>query len=166
MAEATAATPEQYEALRDLIQDLVQQGLTNKAIVAILNDDEGFKTSVRSLQRRLNSWGLSRDTASTITDELVEVVNLLFHHTLLNDDAIAARIFDDHGLQISRRQVRSIRSRFSWLRASTSPAKAARTCHKCPSGDLLHSQRVAIWLSVPRYAQQHRMGNGDGGDGR
>jgi ActR/RegA family two-component response regulator len=127
LAAATAATPEQYEAFRDLIQDLVQQGLTNKAIVAILNDNKGFKTSVRSLQRRLNSRGLSRDTASTMTDELVEAVNQLFHHTLLNDDAIAARIFDDHGLQTTGRQVRSIRSRFNWLRALTGSAKAART---------------------------------------
>jgi hypothetical protein len=52
MASSLAAAPaasEQYEAFRDLIQDLVQQGLINKAIVAILDDNKGFKTSVRSL---------------------------------------------------------------------------------------------------------------------
>jgi hypothetical protein len=62
-----------------------------------------------------------------MTDELVKTVNQLFHHTLLNDDAITARIFNNHGLQTTERQVRSIRSRFFWLRALTGPVKAART---------------------------------------
>jgi hypothetical protein len=56
---------------------------------------------------------------------LAEKVNYLFHHTTLNDDSIAARIISDHGLQITGRQVRTIRSKFGWLRASTGPSKEA-----------------------------------------
>ena len=45
----------QFDAFRDLIEELVvQQGLADKAIIAILND-QGFKTSARSLQRRLKA---------------------------------------------------------------------------------------------------------------
>jgi hypothetical protein len=59
-----------------------------------------------------------------VTDELAEKVNYL-HHTTLNDDSIAARIMSDYGLQTTARQVRTIRSKFGWLRASTGSSKEA-----------------------------------------
>jgi hypothetical protein len=106
---------------------VLQQGLADKAIVAILND-RGFKPSARSLQRRLNAWGVRRVATSAATDELAEAVNQIFHHTLLNDDAIAARITADtsNDIKTTGRQVKSIRHLFGWLRASTGDEAAAR----------------------------------------
>jgi hypothetical protein len=60
-----------------------------------------------------------------VTDELVEKVNYLFHYITLNDDLITARIISNYSLQITGRQVRTIRSKFGWLRALTGPSKEA-----------------------------------------
>ena len=60
-----------------------------------------------------------------MNDQLAEVVNYLFHHTTLNDDAIAARALTDYGLQTTGRQVRTVRTMFGWLRASSGASRAA-----------------------------------------
>src|SRR5256884_2242037 len=112
------------------IDDMLNEGHTNPQIVAALKR-LGFKTSTRSLQRCLQKWGRRRPAGTPgiriggVTDELAEKVNYLFHHTTLNDDSIAARIISDYGLQTTGRQVRTIRSKFGWLRASTGPLKEA-----------------------------------------
>ena len=58
---------------------------------------------------------------------MVEVVNYIFHHTILNDARITERILQDYNLKITARQVKSIRSKYGWLRASSGPKKAAQT---------------------------------------
>jgi hypothetical protein len=60
-----------------------------------------------------------------VTDELAEKVNYLFHYTTFNDDLITTRIISDYGLQTTGRQIRTIRSKFSWLRALTGPSEEA-----------------------------------------
>jgi hypothetical protein len=112
------------------IDDMLNEGHTNPQIVAALKR-LGFKTSTRSLKRYLQRWG-RRCPAGTpgvriggVTDELAKKVNYLFHHITLNDNSIAARIMSDYGLQTIGRQVRTIRSKFGWLRASTRLSKAA-----------------------------------------
>jgi hypothetical protein len=64
---------------------------------------------------------------SGVTDALAEAVNFIFHHTTLNDDAIAARILIDYNLYTIGRQVRSIHLDFGWLRARSGARKAAQT---------------------------------------
>jgi hypothetical protein len=49
-------------------------------------------------------------------EEQSTTVNWLFHHTLLNDVAIAKRIRADYTLFTTVRQVKSIRLMFGWLR--------------------------------------------------
>jgi hypothetical protein len=109
------------------IEEMVEEGHSNPQIVAALKR-LGFKTSTRSLERCLQRCGRPGTPGVRIggvTDELAVKVNYLFHHTTLNDDSIAARILSDYGLQTTGRQVRTIRSKFGWLRASTGPSKEA-----------------------------------------
>jgi hypothetical protein len=96
-------------------QHFIQEVLddhTDTEIVAALAR-RGFQTSTRSLQRRLHSWRFQRLAgASGVRNddtELTEAINYIFHHTTLNDTAIAARISMDHNLYITARQVKSIR---------------------------------------------------------
>jgi Clr5 domain len=80
------ASHDRFESFKDEIQELIQQqNYTNKEVVAALAR-RGFITSLRSLERRLKTWGIRRLQTSQITDELAQAVNHLFHHTLLNDE--------------------------------------------------------------------------------
>jgi hypothetical protein len=94
---------------------MVEEGHTNPQIVAALTR-LGFKTSTRSLQQFLKGWGLRRPSGATgvrigsVSDELAEAVNYLFHHTTLNDTQLAVRCLTDYQLQTTARQVRSIRA--------------------------------------------------------
>jgi hypothetical protein len=131
-AEASTSA-ELFSEFRHHIQELIQQrGFSNNEVIADLRS-RGFPTSLTRLKLRLQAWGIRRAVGASgvrisgASDELVEAVNFIFHHTTLNDDAIAARILTDYGLQTTGRQVRSIRSRFKWLRRSKGPAKAAHT---------------------------------------
>jgi hypothetical protein len=114
------------------IQEMVINGHTNNDIVADLAR-RGVTISNSTLKRRLHFWGIRRANSiigvkvGGVTDALIEAVNYTFHHTILNDDAIAARILTDYRLQTTGRQVRTIRSRFNWLRASSGSSQAART---------------------------------------
>ena len=126
-----APDPEdRFSEFQHHIYDMLNEGHTNAQIVASLKR-LGFKTSISSLKRCLQRWGRRRPAGTRgaliggVTDELAEIVNHLFHHTTLNDDSIAARIISDYGLQTTGRQVRTIRSKFGWLRASTGPSKEA-----------------------------------------
>jgi hypothetical protein len=60
------------------------------------------------------------------SDILAEAINHIFHHTTLNDAAIAARILVDHNLHTTARQVKRIRLKAGWLRASSGAKKAAK----------------------------------------
>jgi len=110
---------------------MLNEGHTNPQIVAALKR-LSFKTSTRSLQRFLKSWGLRRPSGATgvrnnVSDELAEAVNYLFHHTTLNDTQLAARCLTYYQLQTTARQVRSIRSIFGWLRRSKDAASDAQS---------------------------------------
>jgi hypothetical protein len=111
---------------------MVDEGYTNPQVVAALRR-LGFKTSIRSLQRFLKSWGLRRPSGAIrariggVLDELAEAVNYLFHHTTLNDTQLAERCLTDYQLQTTARQVRSIRSMFGWLRKIKGAASEAQT---------------------------------------
>ena len=59
-------------------------------------------------------------------EALISAVNDLFHHTLLNDAQIAARLLEQ-GLQTTGRQVKTIRIKSGWQRHSTGAQKAAQT---------------------------------------
>ena len=114
------------------IQEMVTNGYTNNDIVADLTR-RGLKVSERTLKRLLQVWGIQRVNGTPgvktggATDALAEAVNFIFHHTTLNDDAIAARILTDYNLHTTGRQVRSIRSDFGWLRARSRARKATQT---------------------------------------
>ena len=61
-----------------------------------------------------------------VSEALISAVNDLFHHTLLNDAQIAARLLEQ-GLKITSRQVKTIRLKSGWQRHSTGAQKVART---------------------------------------
>jgi hypothetical protein len=93
-----------FNTFKDDIQEMVQhQGFSDDEVVAALTR-RGFQTSTRSLRRRLTSWNIRRKRlAGEVSDTLTEVVNYLFHHTLLNNAEIATRIINDYSLQTSHR---------------------------------------------------------------
>jgi hypothetical protein len=57
---------------------------------------------------------MRKKAASPITDELAERVNYHFHHSLLNDSQIAARIRTNDDLATTANQVKEIRLLFNW----------------------------------------------------
>ena len=110
-----AETPNALDTHQQLIQELIEDGQTDAQIVATLFG-QGMQTSKRTLRRRLQFWGLRRPQ-NVINDEMVEAVKYLFHHTTLNDAQIADRASTDYKLPMTARQVKTIRSKHSWLRA-------------------------------------------------
>ena len=132
---ASAASPPPSRGFPDFqhqIEEMVTNGHSNVQIIKALNR-LGFHTSEISLKRYLRRSGIRRRRGAPgvniggINDQLAEVVNYLFHHTTLNDDAIAARALTDYGLQTTGRQVRTVRTMFGWLRASSGALRAANT---------------------------------------
>ena len=113
-----------FDAFRATIEESVINGATNDEIVASLGR-QGLQTSTRSLKRQLQAWDIRRQSRAP-TDELAEAVNWLFHHTLLNDVAIAERIKTDYDLFTTARQVKSIRLMFGWLRHREGAGKTAQ----------------------------------------
>jgi hypothetical protein len=120
--------PDPFDEYKDDIQAMIND-YTNKEIVQELLQ-RGFQTSQRSLARRLQIWGFrrqsgARGTNTPVSEALINAVDDFFHHTLLNDTQIAARLLE-RGLQTTGRQVRSIRQRSGWLRVTSGPDRAAR----------------------------------------
>jgi hypothetical protein len=117
-----ARDPEdRFSEFHNDIHEMVQhQGLSNDEVVAALKR-RGFETSKTSLKRRLQVWGIRREQGDTgvrtgVSDDLTEAINQIFHHTQLNDNQIAQRVFDDYKLHTTGRQVRTVRSLFGWRR--------------------------------------------------
>jgi hypothetical protein len=113
--QSPQASRDPFSDYQHFIQELLDDH-TDAEIVAALAR-RGFKTSVRSLQRRLHSWGFQRLAGAsgvrndTESDILAEAIDYIFHYITLNDTAIAARILMDHNLHTTARQVKSIRLR-------------------------------------------------------
>jgi SOS response regulatory protein OraA/RecX len=106
-------TPDPFNEHKNDIQAMIKDH-TSKEVVQELSQ-RGFQTSQRSLERRLQIWGFqqqsgTRGTNTPVSEALIKAVSNLFHHTLLNDTQIVARLLEQ-GLQTTDRQVRSIRQR-------------------------------------------------------
>jgi hypothetical protein len=119
----SAETPDMLDVHQQSIQEMIEDGQTDAQIVANLFR-HGVQTSEQSFRRRLQSWAIRRSPQG-LGVNLVEAVNYVFHHTILNDAQIAERILQDYDLEVTARQVRSIRSKNGWLRALSGPQKAA-----------------------------------------
>src|SRR5438552_1137917 len=78
------------------ITEIKRAGHTHNEILSWLQE-MGIRVSLSTLGRQLRDWGLRRRTKVTITDELAERVNFLFHHTLLFDSQIASKITNEDG---------------------------------------------------------------------
>jgi hypothetical protein len=116
--------PKALDSHQQFIAQMIEDGQTDAQIVTALFR-RGLQTSERSLRRRLQFWGLRRQQ-NVINDEMVAAVDYIFHHTTLNDAQIAERVLTDYGLYITARQVRTIRTKHSWLRASSGTKKAVQ----------------------------------------
>jgi hypothetical protein len=131
--ESPQASHDPFSDYQHFIQELLDDH-TDAEIVAALAR-RGFQTSIRSLQRRLHSWGFQRlagasgvrnGGAKSDMTILAEAINYIFHYTTLDDTAIAARILMDYNLHTTARQVKRIRLKAGWLRASSGAKKAAK----------------------------------------
>ena len=78
------------DAHKQSIQEMIEDGQTDAQIVAGLSR-WGVQTSERSLRRRLQIWAIRRPPQGPEVN-LVNAVNYIFHHTILNDTQIAERI--------------------------------------------------------------------------
>ena len=95
--DAGAERQDPFEEHKNTIQSMLDD-YTNTEIVEELAI-RGLVTSRSSLQRRLQAWGFRRRLGgngvrigATASEALIEAVKDLFHHTLLNDEQIAARL--------------------------------------------------------------------------
>jgi hypothetical protein len=86
----SAETPDILDAHQQSIQEMIEDGQTDAQIVATLFR-QGVQISERSLRRRLQSWAIRRPPQG-LGVNLVEAINYVFHHTILNDAQIAERI--------------------------------------------------------------------------
>ena len=104
-----AATPPNLtlDHFQPQLSRLKEEGLTNQQLLDWLLEEEGIQCTLRTLERRLQQWEVRRNavTQVSITNELAERVNYLFHHSLLSDSQIAIKITEDDGLQNSANQV-------------------------------------------------------------
>ena len=87
-----------------------EEGLTNSEIIGRLYD-EGVQTSISTLKRHLQNWGVrcSRITTLPVTDELINRVQDLYLKNLLSDTQIASRIADEQGNCPTANQIKEIR---------------------------------------------------------
>jgi hypothetical protein len=136
-------TPPSYKIddLQPQIIQLKEQGFTHKQVLDWLAN-EGIQCTLRTLERRLQQWGVRREAATAeVTDELAERVNYLFHHNLYSDSQIASKIIEEDGLQTSARQVKEIRLLFGWQRRynTASSSTQQETVTQTLVQDLLHT---------------------------
>jgi len=93
------------------ITHMKRDGHTHNQVLIWLQE-QGIYTSITTLKRRLQIWGVHQHSRVQLSDELAERVNWLFHHTLLSDSQIASRIADEDGLETTENQVQEIRLLF------------------------------------------------------
>jgi hypothetical protein len=91
----------------------------------------GVVVSLRTLNRHLVQWEISRQTRVFATDEtaselLAQAVDFLFHHQpTYSDTEIAIRIREDHNLYTTARNIQQIRLQNGWLRRQNDPDERA-----------------------------------------
>ena len=89
---------DEIDCLQPQVIKLKEEGFTHKQVLDWLAN-EGIQCSLRTLERRLQQWGVRREAATAeVTDELAERVNYLFHHNLYSDSQIASKIAEEDGL--------------------------------------------------------------------
>ena len=98
-----------FDAFKEDIRSMIDD-YTNIEIIEELKI-KGFHTSLTALKYQLQDWGFrcQSGTRGVRTEALISAVTDLFHHTLLNDAQIAARLLEQ-GLQTTGRQVRPFAS--------------------------------------------------------
>jgi hypothetical protein len=161
--DAGAERQDPFEEHKNTIQ-LMLDDYTNTEIVEELAI-RGLVTSRPSLQRRLQAWGFRRRpggngvrTGATASEALIEAVKDLFHHTLLNDEQIAARLSTTPGLQTTARQVKTIRLQARWRRITSGQdrdALAAATFEQVNQAITTGPGRIfgSRWMTT--YLRQH-----------
>ncbi|OTB09631.1 hypothetical protein M426DRAFT_316179 [Hypoxylon sp. CI-4A] len=83
------------------IQELFRIGLKHQQIIEhIQRERPGVNVSLRSLQRRLRQWGMSRHNKAGRNPELLELVRHYFFVERLKDEEILTRL-KSHGADIS-----------------------------------------------------------------
>ena len=96
------------------ITELFNAGVTQAQILVELQL-KGCSTSIISLRRRLEMWGLRRRTNLQETPELLDTVRDCYLYKKLSDSQIAAKIASDTGTSPTARQIRSIRIKLRLL---------------------------------------------------
>jgi hypothetical protein len=90
----------QIDDFQPQITHMKRDGHTYNQVLAWLKE-QGIHTSITTLKRRLQTWGIREHTEVEISDALAERVNWLFHHTLYDDSQIAIKITEEVGLKVS-----------------------------------------------------------------
>jgi hypothetical protein len=121
--------PDPFDTYKDDIEIIINT-YTNKEIIQELFI-KGLQTSLASLKRHLQIWGFRRQSGvrrvnTGASETLISTINDLYHRTFLNNAQITARLLKE-GLQITGRQVKTIRLKSGWQRYSGGAQRAART---------------------------------------
>lgn len=111
-AKAKMGRPKKgIEEHRELIETAWDSGSSLPEILKLVNDElaaKNQKCAVRTLERRLHSWGRRRRHHITVSDDLVDRVRLhFFKHGL--DDAAIVRALRSEGRDITVHALKSIR---------------------------------------------------------
>jgi hypothetical protein len=100
---------------REQITTWKEEGLTSAEIIGRLHDDH-VKISQATLTRRLQAWGIRRNTTFPVTNELIKQVQTLYLQNLLTDAQIASRITDEGGNCPTVNQIKEIRLAYGFQR--------------------------------------------------
>jgi hypothetical protein len=95
--DAETTPNDAFNAFKEDIR-LIIDDYTNLEIIEELKI-KGFHTSLTALKYQLQDWGFRRQSGTRgvrtgVSEALINAVNDLFHHTLLNDAQIAARLLE------------------------------------------------------------------------
>jgi hypothetical protein len=136
---ADTSIPRSNDDFESHLIRLKEDSLTHKYMIDWLAS-EGITTSLRILERRLRLWGARSKTRVEISDELAERVNYHFHHSLLSDAQIAAKIAEEDRIESSAHQVQVIRRLFGWQRRHNAAKRATKqTATQSIIQDLLYT---------------------------
>jgi hypothetical protein len=127
------------DEFEDDLQQLKNEGSTMAELVAYLSE-RGIQTSLRTLERRFQAWGIRERTGQPITDALANRVKDIYRSSLLSDSEIASKIAEEEGLSLSPWQVSKIRRQHGLLRRIRSTDLASQQRSK--THDLVHTMLV------------------------
>jgi hypothetical protein len=128
--------PSTIDSYEEDVRSWLAEGLNQQQVLQRLSQAD-CNTTLRTLQRRVQHWGI-QTIAKKITDEtIIEKAILLYSHKKLSDSQIAKEVSSQTGTTVSTQQIKSLRLNHGLLRRFAPGNEAARDAHNAQTAELL-----------------------------